>query len=236
MPVYRPIGELLHIPLRSGEQMARKITLSWLAALARAQRSAAENAHWRQMIERLAAGALDDEDVIGCAADYGDPDRPARRMNWEELARSGFARRALDVASAPGLPDLAGEAADPLRLLASALREWNLEDPQDRGLYLEGDALRLHPSEPEAPKFGVAEMQLLLEEAQARTESLTRMLETMEQELRESHRHEDEAEAMADAAQATAAELRASASFRIGAPLRKRIGRIVSALSKERSG
>ena len=221
IPTYRPLGDLLHVPLRSRAQMERKVVLNWLAELARANRPNGENVHWRQVIERMSDGGIGDADLIGCAADYGHPDRPIQPMDQAALDRAGFAIRPLDVAAVPPLVLVAGAPVDPLRAMASALRQWRIEDP-DTELRLDRNVLRLSsddagrppgvdPVSQEAPEL--RRLHSALSACEAEIAELNRALAAAAQDA-------EQAQAGRSDAEAEIRVLRSSTSFRITAPMR----------------
>jgi hypothetical protein len=142
---YHPLGDLLHIPFRSRRQMERKLVLGRLADLARASRAQNENVHWRDMLERVAAGSIDEPDLIGWVAGYGEPGFAARRMDRASLAALGFSLRRLDIAALAALDLPESQDLEPLRAMASALCGWRIEDAE-AGLCLDDDILHVPPS------------------------------------------------------------------------------------------
>ena len=119
-----PLGTVLHLPLRSAEQMRRKVVLGSLAELARSDRGATDARHWAEALARVAAGPVDDDDVRGMAARYGEPGAAWERIGPDGLAARGFTPRTLAVAHA-GAP----VASPPLplgawQIMADALRGW----------------------------------------------------------------------------------------------------------------
>lgn len=107
-----PLGDLLHLPLRSAEQMRRKVVLGSLAELARADRDPTDSSHWIEALARVAAGGVGGDDVRGMAARYGEPGAAWDRLDAAGLAARGFTRRTLDVMRAgPVQPKAPGPAA-----------------------------------------------------------------------------------------------------------------------------
>ncbi|HEY6434452.1 MAG TPA: glycosyltransferase family 2 protein, partial [Acetobacteraceae bacterium] len=144
---YQPLGDLLHVPFRSRRQMERKLVLGRLADLARANRAENENVHWRDMLARVAAGAIDEQDLVGWVTGYGEPGFAGRRVDSAGLTALGFSLRPLDVAAVAALHLPPGRELDPLRAMAAVLCEWRLEDG-GAGLCLDGDILHLPPPDP----------------------------------------------------------------------------------------
>ena len=130
-----PLGTVLHVPLRSAEQMRRKLVLGSLAELARSDRSATDARHWAEGLERVAAAPVDDDDVRGMAARYGEPGAAWERIGPDGLAAQGFSLRALTVAHAavPAVPP--SVPVEPWQVMADALRGW--KPASSAGLSLE---------------------------------------------------------------------------------------------------
>lgn len=119
-----PLGELLHLPVRSVEQMRRKVVLGSLAELARSDRGPTDMTHWAEALARIAGGAMGEDDVRGLAARYGEPGAAADPLTRDGLAARGFTRRSLSVAgdgaAAAGQPPV-----DAWQAVAAAVLQWS---------------------------------------------------------------------------------------------------------------
>jgi len=149
------VGEILHLPVRSHTQIKGKVLAGVFSTMAQAVRLAAQNRHWFDILYRIADNTLRDEDLIGIAAHYGQVDGTTPSLSRAELVVAGYTATALAVAFGR---DLAGAAEptwiDPVRLVASILRNYRVEDARDSELVLEGDRLRFVPKT--APNGGSA--------------------------------------------------------------------------------
>ena len=119
-----PLGTVLHLPLRSAEQMRRKIVLGSLAELARSDRGATDARHWAEGLARVAAGPVDDDDVRGMAARYGEPGAAWERIGPDGLAARGFTLRTLAVAHAAVPANVPSAPVGAWQVVADALRGW----------------------------------------------------------------------------------------------------------------
>ncbi len=243
---YQPVGDLLHVPFRSRSQMERKLVLGRLADLARADRAENENVHWRDMLERVAAGAIDEPDLIGWITGYGEPGFAGRRVDRAGLTGLGFSLRPLNVAAVATLDLPSGRELDPLRAMAAVLCAWRLEDG-GAGLCLDGDILHVRP--PDTPPSDAppsnpgAASASTTGEAGARQETangpeaeiaaLRHAIALAEQEATQARRQHIAAEMATHAALSAVQTMRASTSFRVTAPMRfaaasiRRMGRIL---------
>ncbi len=232
---YQPIGDLLHIPFRSRSQMERKLVLGRLANLARADRAENEHVHWRDMLERVAAGAIDEPDLIGWVTGYGEPGFAGRRVDRPGLTALGFSLRPLDVAAIATLDLPPGRELDPLRAMAAVLCEWRIEDGA-AGLCLDGDILHLPPSDATASASTTGEAGVrhdTANEPEAEIAALRHAITLAEQEAAQARRQHLAAEMATHAALSAVQTMQASTSFRVTAPMRfaaasiRRIGRIL---------
>ena len=119
-----PLGILLHVPLRSAEQMRRKVVLGSLAERARSDHGPTDASHWAEALDRIAASALDDDDARGWAARYGEPGAAAERLTPEALPARGFTQRTLDVAHVGALDLPPALPVDAWQAVTCALRTW----------------------------------------------------------------------------------------------------------------
>ena len=142
-----PVGELLHLPIRSHAQMRTKVLTGVFATMARAARDPAQSWHWYDMLWRIADGTLSDADLTGIAAHYSEPDnRSPEPLATAALPAHGFTRSRLEVAFGRELPELPDPPPlDPVRLVATILRRFKVEDERENELYLDGDRLRFKP-------------------------------------------------------------------------------------------
>ena len=123
MPVH-VVGQLLHFPLRSLEQMKQKMVTGCLSILARDDHVPNDKHHWFQAMKRLAEDDLDEDDLLGMAASYGETNAAFYRLPQHEIAQAGYAKSHLMIAHET-LP--IGEATwhtDPWHIMAAAISRW----------------------------------------------------------------------------------------------------------------
>lgn len=143
-----PLGTVLHLPLRSAEQMRRKVVLGSLAELARSDRGATDARHWAEGLARVAAGPVDDDDVRGMAARYGEPGAAWERIGPDGLAAHGFTLRGLAVAHAA--PPVASPSAPvgAWQIMADALSGWEAAPSATLSLEVVDGVLRQSAADP----------------------------------------------------------------------------------------
>jgi hypothetical protein len=144
---YETVGDILHLPLRSMEQMRRKTVMGALGHLARTDREPHEGYHRFDGLRRIHAWAIDERDVIGWAGYYGEPRAAKRRCTPSRLIQVGFVRRPLDVAH-----DTASEPVLPLphgawQFIAGLLLSWSPAPGRTMELELDGTTLRAKPGQ-----------------------------------------------------------------------------------------
>ena len=141
------VGEISHLPIRSHTQLTGKVLAGVLSLMAQADRSPAQGRHWQDILGRIADGTLRDDDLIGFAAHYSeDGGQAAQPLSWADLRAGGFTRSFLYVAFGRPLPAVSEKPAlDPVRLMATILRRFHIEDVRNSALVLEGDRLRFAP-------------------------------------------------------------------------------------------
>ena len=143
-------GEMLHLPIRSHEQLKSKVLVGAFSVLSIATRNPLLCWHWYAILWRIADGMLRDEDLIGIAAHYGEQDRQtSQSMSFADLEAAGYVRSALNVAFGEPLPSITGPlTVDPARLVAVSLRRFQIEEETTgTKLMLEGNRLRFIPQE-----------------------------------------------------------------------------------------
>jgi glycosyltransferase involved in cell wall biosynthesis len=138
------VGEILHFPIRSHAQIKNKITAGVFATMARADREPEQAWHWYDILWRIADGNLRDEDLIGMAAYYSVAGaQTSKPLSWQDLEATGFTRTELNVAFGQTSPHVTGELSiDPVRLMATILRRFTVENSGTNELALEGGRLR----------------------------------------------------------------------------------------------
>ena len=141
------VGEILHLPIRSHTQLRSKVLAGVVSVMAQVQRRPAQCWHWFDILDRIAAGSLRDDDLIGIAAHYSEQGiQGTAPVSWAELPDNGFNLTALNVAFGRPLPPLDEPLAmDPVRLIASVVRRFQMEDLDNGDLVLEADRLRFVP-------------------------------------------------------------------------------------------
>ncbi len=141
------VGEIWHVPIRSHTQLTDKVVAGMLSIMAQTDRSPAQGWHWQDVPGRIADGTLRDDDLIGIAARYSEHGgQAAEPLSWAELQAGGFTRGSLEVAFGRPLPVLTEKLAiDPVRLVATILRRFHIEDVRNSALVLEGNRLRFAP-------------------------------------------------------------------------------------------
>ncbi len=136
------IGTILHVPLRSLDQMARKTIIAALSHLARTDRPAHEGAHRFDALSRIAKGSLTEADLLGWAAAYGEDNAAATPRSEATLRQLGFIDRTLNVAhtEAANIPMVPPQGL--AATLAGALLNWQPRASADLRLVLDGTVLR----------------------------------------------------------------------------------------------
>ena len=121
----REIAALLHFPVRSASQISQKAITGSISDALRADREADDNVHWRSIVGQVAAGTLDEEDLVGLAAHYGEPDAAQSRHPFSDLPRLGFSLQRSGPVLAADFPTVATQRPDPLQAIASTLLSAN---------------------------------------------------------------------------------------------------------------
>lgn len=150
-----PAGRLLHLPIRAHAQIRTKVLAGVFAVMMQTHHAPEQCWHWHDILDRMGEGTLTDADLIGMAAQYSRPGGQGRNpAAWADLPEQGFLRRGLNVAFGDPSPPVAGPLAlDPVRLVASIVRRFRMEDATASALVLEGNRLRFapRPADPSAP-------------------------------------------------------------------------------------
>jgi hypothetical protein len=143
------VGEILHLPIRSHTQLRSKVLAGVFSVMAQVQRRPAQCWHWYDILDRIGEGTFRDDDLIGIAVHYGEHgSQSSTPVSWAELPDNGFNLTALNVAFGRPLPPNAEPLAmDPVRLIASVVRRFQMEDLDNGDLVLEADRLRFVPRE-----------------------------------------------------------------------------------------
>jgi len=151
--------DLFHMPVRSFHQMTQKVVVGALSYLSKGGRLSTDGYHWFELLDRIAAGKIDEGSLIHLVANYGQPLGAEEARSFEELGELGFQRRLLQVASASIPKDLADPARDAngLQLIAASIREWSNEDARLGRLVLEGEEIRLLPAVASLPPLNLVE-------------------------------------------------------------------------------
>ena len=136
------LGDLLHLPVRSMEQMRRKVVLGSLAKLAQSDRGPTDTSHWAEALARIAAGAMGDDDLRGMAARYGEPGAASDPLTPDGLAARGFTRRTLSVASTGVAAPAQAPAVNAWQAMADAVLHWAPARSDNLVLELVGNVLR----------------------------------------------------------------------------------------------
>ena len=146
-----PLGTLLHLPLRSAEQMRRKVVLGVLAECARSDRGPTDATHWTEALARIAAAHMDDDDVRGLAARYGEPGAARERLDADGLAARGFTRRVLAPMHMPAPAPPPVSPPDAWQAMADALQHWTPAASAGLTLELVDNVLRAVEAPPAWP-------------------------------------------------------------------------------------
>jgi hypothetical protein len=143
------VGEILHLPIRSHAQLRNKVLAGVFSVMAQVQRRPAQCWHWYDILDRIGEGTFRDEDLVGIAVHYGERgSQSSTPVSWVELPDNRFNLTALNVAFGRPLPPIAEPLAmDPVRLIASVARRFQMEDLDNGDLVLEADRLRFVPRE-----------------------------------------------------------------------------------------
>jgi hypothetical protein len=137
------VGEILHLPVRSHAQLGQKVLAGVFSNMAQIGRNPAQCQHWFNILFRIADGMLSDDDLFGLATHYGAPESASTPTSRAELAQRGFVLTPLAVAAGRDMGGT-GEPTwiNPVRLVATILRNFQPEDLRNKALVLDGN--RLH--------------------------------------------------------------------------------------------
>jgi hypothetical protein len=144
-----PVGQIIHLPIRSYTQIKSKVLAGVFAVMMQAPPQPLQCWHWYDILYRIGAGTLRDEDVIGMAVRYSVKDRQnSDPVSWAELPAGGFFPSRLNVAFGQEQSAVTDQLTiDPTQLVATILRGFRLENLQTDKLVLQGDRLRCIPKE-----------------------------------------------------------------------------------------
>jgi hypothetical protein len=144
-----PVGQIIHLPIRSYTQIKSKVLAGVFAVMMQASQQPMQCWHWYDILYRIGAGTLRDEDLIGMAVHYSVKDsQTSNPVAWADLPASGYARARLNVAFGPAQPAVTDQLTiDPTQLVATILRRFQLENLQTHKLVLQGDRLCCVPKE-----------------------------------------------------------------------------------------
>jgi hypothetical protein len=143
-----PIGNLLHLPVRSRQQFLQKVFNSAFANLAKNNPMTHEGRHKRNFLEVIAKRELTDMALTAIGAQFPMLDTPPQWWTTtREIKRAGYTKARLTIPFAelalpvPPRPDLA-------RIIARSLLEYRLEDIAggDGSLVLDGNTVRFQPA------------------------------------------------------------------------------------------
>jgi hypothetical protein len=136
--LYQNVGELLHMPIRSLEQIKRKLTTRALTNFATVGRPLNKEVLNRRL-GLIAEGIMREEDLLPLALTYGEEiERGAKSL--------GYLPRNLQVAHVSDLSQLPNISLDPYRVFAELLKNWKQEDAADGQVVLRGTELHLVPA------------------------------------------------------------------------------------------
>ncbi|MEJ0018243.1 MAG: glycosyltransferase family 2 protein [Acetobacteraceae bacterium] len=139
------VGEILHLPIRSHEQIKGKVLAGVFSVMARAEREPLQCWHWYDILWRIGDGTLRDDDVIGMAVHYGVPgSQTTVPVAWDDLPARDFTPTHLGVAFGPPMSAVvdAPPSIETARLVATVLRGFQVEDVRGSTLALDGNRLR----------------------------------------------------------------------------------------------
>jgi hypothetical protein len=144
-----PVGQIVHLPIRSYTQIKSKVLAGVFAIMMQAPSQPLQCWHWSDILYRIGAGNLRDEDVIGMAVHYGVKDsQTSHPVSWAALPANGFSQARLDVAFGQPMPAVTQELTiDPTQLVATILQRFKLENLMTHKFVLQGDRLCCVPKE-----------------------------------------------------------------------------------------
>ncbi len=144
-----PVGQIVHLPIRSYTQIKSKVLAGVFAVMMQAPPQPLQCWHWYDILYRIGAGTLRDEDLVGMAVHYSVKDsQTSNPVTWAGLPGSGYAQARLNVAFGPAQPAVTDQLTiDPTQLVATILRRFQLENLQTHKLVLQGDRLSCVPKE-----------------------------------------------------------------------------------------
>lgn len=144
------IGDLVHLPVRSHSQIRTKIVAGVFSIMAQAVRERIQGRHWFKIMDRMADDSLCDEDLVGIALRYGMEDTASGPISRAELRDRGCMLAPLNVPFGRDFTRITEPNwLDPVRLLATILRRYQVEDVQSTDLILDGNRVRLVPRAPQ---------------------------------------------------------------------------------------
>ncbi len=146
---YSPVGQIVHLPIRSYTQIKTKVLAGVFAIMMQTPSQPLQGWHWSDILYRIGAGNLRDEDVIGMAVHYSIKDRQTSSpVAWAALPANGFSQARLDVAFGQPEPAVIQDLTiDPTQLVATILRRFKLENLITHKLVLQGNRLCCVPKE-----------------------------------------------------------------------------------------
>ncbi|HSZ80289.1 MAG TPA: glycosyltransferase family 2 protein [Chthoniobacterales bacterium] len=137
---YQNIGELLHLPIRSLEQIKRKVTNKALTSFATIGRPP-NSCLFNHRLSLIAEGNLREEDLLPLALTYEEDNEQCANLH-----SVGYLPRYLQVAHVSDLRQPADINLDPYRMFAGSLKNWKQENAANGELVLRGTELHLVPT------------------------------------------------------------------------------------------
>jgi glycosyltransferase involved in cell wall biosynthesis len=137
---YQNIGELLHIPIRSLEQIKRKVTTKALTSFATVGRPL-NSSLFNHRLNLIAEGNFREEDLLPLALTYEEDNEQGTDSH-----PIGYLPRNLQVAHVSDVRPPANTSLDPYRMFAGFLKNWKQEDAANGEVVLRGTELHLVPT------------------------------------------------------------------------------------------
>jgi hypothetical protein len=138
---------MLHVPIRSREQVVKKVILTVIAYRGYSLRIPGNAFQYYEMLEKIMRGQVSDDDLRGYTLGFEAPNLGSGAVSSTDLQERGYTLAtlaALGVASNEGLPDAApADEIDFERRVAAALHHLESDIPPNPPLALEGEVLRI---------------------------------------------------------------------------------------------
>lgn len=143
----RRVGSMLHIPIRSRDQVIKKVILTVIAYRGYSLRIPGNAFQYYEMLEKIMHGRVSEDDLRGYTLGFETPNLGNIALSRADLKDHGYIRASLEelgVARVPDLPPANSVEEIPFeRRVAAALHHLETDIPPNPPLVLEGEVLRI---------------------------------------------------------------------------------------------